>query len=250
VAEYLVNYESSGGEERRSFMQDRISIRAGVLLVATLAAPVATAAQSISSPYRFLDTRQEVGIVFGDVSAHTVRFGFGPPGGTVVGVRWGIELSGPLGLEVVATTIDGKRDVIDPARAEGNRRVGGADARLGTVDARLRFSLTGDRTWHDLTPFLLMGGGVVFDASGNQPADTLVDASDQFKFGSSFLGTMGMGVRWMASRTVALRGDGVFSLWKLKTPPGFSDSTLGFVAVEKSEWASALHFTLSAVIRF
>lgn len=212
--------------------------------------PLALAAQSIPSPYRYMESKQEVGLIVGTASVNTGRFGYGPSGGTVLGVRWGITLSGPLGFEVVTTALNGTRDVIDPSHAEGNRVVGQADDMLGTFDGRLRFSLTGDRTWHRLAPFIVVGGGLVFDMSGNQAADSVLDASDQFKFGTSFFGTMGGGVRWMVSDRFELRGDAVFSLWKLKTPPGFSDPTFGLVSVAKSEWANGGHFTISTAIRF
>jgi hypothetical protein len=231
-------------------MNVRIPYRVLGLWAAAVLMPALSAAQSIPSPYRYIETKQEVGLILGRASVNTGRFGYGPSGGTIVGVRWGINLSGPMGLEVVATGIKGTRDVIDPTHAEGNRNVGTADVLLGTIDGRLRFSLTGDRTWHDLAPFIVAGAGVVFDLSGNQSADSVLDASNQFSFSTSFFGTMGGGVRWMLTDRLELRGDGVFSLWKLKTPPGFSDSTLGFVSVAKSEWVNGGHFTLSTAIRF
>ena len=231
-------------------MNARIPFRALGLAAVAFLTPLLSAAQTIPSPYRYIDTRQEIGLILGRSSVNTGRFGYGPQGGTVVGVRWGINLSGPLGFEAVATGIKGTRDVIDPTHAEGNRKVGEADVLLGTVDARLRFSLTGDRTWHDLAPFIVAGAGLAFDMSGAQAADSLVDASNQFKFGTSFFGTMGGGVRWMLSERLALRGDGVFSLWKIKTPPGFSDPTLNLQSVAKSEWANGFHVTISTLIRF
>jgi len=231
-------------------MNVRIPFRALGLWAAVTLPPALSAAQSIPSPYRYIETKQEVGLILGRASVNTGRFGYGPSGGTIVGLRWGINLSGPMGLEVVGTGIKGSRDVIDPSHAEGNRVVGKADVLLGTLDGRLRFSLTGDRTWHDLAPFIVAGGGLVFDLSGNQSADSVLDASDQFTVSNSFFGTMGGGVRWMLSERLEVRGDGVFSLWKLKTPPGFSDPTLGFVSVAKSEWANGAHFTLSTAIRF
>lgn len=231
-------------------MNVRIPFQALCLCAVAALPPALSAAQSIPSPYRYIETRQEAGLILGKASVNTGRFGYGPSGGTIMGLRWGINLSGPMGLEVVATGIKGTRDVIDPSHAEGNRVVGKADVLLGTFDGRLRFTLTGDRTWHELAPFMVAGAGLVFDLSGSQPADALLDASDQFKFNASFFGTMGGGVRWMLSERLELRGDAVFSLWKLKTPPGFSDPTLGFISVAKSEWTNGGHLTLSTAIRF
>jgi len=222
-------------------------------LVATLlvaAAPMATSAQTVPSPFRFIETRQEAGIFAGAVSAARGRFGFGPGGGLTAGARWGIDLTGPLGFEATAGVISGTRDVVNPAKVVGDQRIGEADVRMGVVDARLRFTLTGDRTWHRLTPFVVAGGGLVFDASPTAALDAELEEDDRFQMTNSFFGTAGGGARLFLTERLALRGDAVFSLWKLKTPPGFSDPERGLTGVEEAEWVSALHWTLSAVIRF
>jgi len=230
----------------------RFRIAPGCLTAAAILmlAPRAGSGQTIPSPFRYIETRQEAGVLAGVTHAGTGRFGFGPSGGTRLGARWGIRLSGPLGFEGVAGVVSGKRDVINPARLEGDRKVGEADVLLGSVDARLRFTFTGDRSWHSLAPFLLAGGGIVFDMSKAQAVDEQLEARDRFAFGTSFLGTFGGGSHVYLTDRLALRGDAVFSLWKIKTPPGFSDPERGISGVAQSEWVNALHFTVSAVVRF
>jgi hypothetical protein len=231
-------------------MRIRTLPRALAAAAAFAALPVPGAAQRIPSPFRFVETRQEAGIFVGSSSVSAGRFGFGPAGGTQLGARWGVNLSGPLGLEGVASTISGSRDVVNPARAEGDRVVGEADVSIATLDARLRFTLTGNRTWHSLEPFIVAGGGIAFDLSGSDPTDEELEAQDRFDFGTSFFGTLGGGTRLSLTDRLALRGDAVFSLWKLKTPPGFSDPERGFERVEESQWVKGLHLSVSAVVRF
>lgn len=221
---------------------------AAALLLAT--APAASAAQSIPSAFRFVDTRQEVGLFVGTSSMAKGRFAFGPSGGITTGARWGIDLSGPLGFEAVAGVISGTRDIINPAKVVGDQKIGEADALAGIADARLRFTLTGDRTWHRMAPFIVAGAGVAFDLSGDAALDEELAADDRFSFGTSFFGTVGGGARVYLTDRLALRGDAVFSLWKIATPPGFSSPERGFDSVEKSEWVSGRHLTLAAVIRF
>lgn len=223
----------------------------GLMAVAIFAlAPTRVAGQTIPSPFRYVEARQEAGIFVGHTAAARGRFGFGPGGGLRAGALWGINLSGPLGFETTAGVIRGKRDVINPNRLEGDRKIGEEDSMLGTVDARLRFTFTGDRSWHDLAPYIVAGGGVVFDLSNAGALDQDLSQDDRFNFATSFLGTFGGGTHLHLSEGLALRGDAVFSLWKLSTPPGFSDPDLGIPSVEQSEWVSALHLTLAAVIRF
>lgn len=227
------------------------TISRGLAAAALLALiPVVAKSQSIPSAFRFVETRQEAGIFVGTASMAEGRFGFGPSGGREYGARWGIDLSGPLGFETVAGLISGTRDVINPAQVRGDRRIGEADATMATVDGRLRFTLTGDRTWHRMAPFIVAGGGIVVDMSEDSALDEELLANDRFDFGTSFFGTMGGGTRFFLTDHLALRGDAVFSLWKIKTPPGFSDPTRGFTSVERSEWASGLHLTIAALIRF
>ena len=230
----------------------RVRIARGCLTAAAtlLLVPVAGAAQTVPSPFRYVERKQEVGLLFGVTNAATGRFGFGPGGGMRLGARWGIRLSGPLGFEGVAGVISGTRDVVNPARLEGDRKIGEADARLGTIDARLRFTFTGERTWHSIAPFIVAGGGIVFDVAGAQPIDEQLESQDRFDFGSSFLGTFGGGTQVYLTDRLGIRGDAIFSLWKIKTPPGFSDPDRGIASVQASEWVNALHLTLSAVIRF
>lgn len=231
-------------------MHLRNSWRAPALAALLAMAPTATLAQTIPSPFRFVETRQEAGLFAGSSTVAGGRFGFGPKGGTLLGGRWGIDLSGPLGFEGVVGFISGTRDVVNPAQVVGDMRLGEADVRLGTVDARLRFTFTGDRTWHGLAPFIATGGGMVFDLSPSAALDEELLADDRFDFNSSFFGTLGTGVKFFVTERIALRGDAVFSLWKVDTPPGFSDQSRGFTAVEKSEWVSGRHLTLAAVIRY
>ncbi len=222
------------------------------LIVACLPSAVATpaAAQSIPSPYRFVDTRQEAALFAGTSSMSTGRFGFGPGGGVNMGARWGIDLSGFLGFEAAAGVISGTRDIINPAKVVGDLKIGEGDQRIATADARLRLTLTGDRTWHRLQPIFFTGGGIAIGIGGDASLDEALASKDRFEFGTSFLGTVGTGVRYMVTDRLALRGDAIFSLWKIGTPPGFTESARGFTNVERNEWASGRHLSLSLGYRY
>lgn len=230
----------------------RISARAALCAAALLSATAAesVAGQQIPSPYRFVETSQEIGVVAGLVNPATGRFGFGPSSLALVGARWGIQISGPLGFEAAADIRPGSRDVVDPGRSEGDRVVGEADVLLGSAEGRLVLTLTGDRTWNGLAPYVALGGGMIFDLSGDDPADEVLLPEDRFDFGSSFLGTAGLGSRLYLSDRFVLRGDGTFSLYKIDTPPGYSDPDRQFEAVEEGEWVSGLALTLSLGYRF
>ncbi|MDT8342323.1 MAG: hypothetical protein RQ751_12490, partial [Longimicrobiales bacterium] len=106
-----------------------------VAAVATL--PAAASGQSIPSPYRFIEKGQEISLFAGVIGTNTGQFGFGPRSAAAFGIRYGVEISGPLGLEVVTTLIPTERDVVNPSLGEGSRVVGDpAESFLVFLDAR------------------------------------------------------------------------------------------------------------------
>ncbi len=212
--------------------------------------PRALTAQTVPSPYRFLEFRQEAGPFVGFMSPGTGRFGFGPGSGPAWGARYGIDISGPFGLEAVVTHSPTQRDIIDPGRVEGDQVVGEMSSHVVMIDGRLRFSLTGDRAWHGLSPFLFTGGGVAFDVAGDESDLELILSDDRFKFGTTFVGILGSGLRWFPSERFLIRGDFSLSLWRLKTPRGFRDPARAFEGVGEKEWVSGPSFTLGASFRF
>ncbi len=197
------------------------------------------AGQSIPSPFRFFETKQEAGAFVGWIAPGTGRFEYGPGAGPMVGVRYGIELSGPISLEGVAQWIPTTRDVIDPRRQEGSRRIGEADATLVGADVRLKLSLTGPRTWHHLNPFALAGAGALWDLAKPAAIEDDLGEQDRFDFGTAVVGVLGGGVRWFATDHWIVRGDALLHVWKLDTPDGFRLSSRGFTDVGTSEWVNA-----------
>lgn len=212
--------------------------------------PRSSSGQTIPSPYRFIETRHEAGAFGGILEPDTGPFGFGPGQGILSGLRYSIELSGPFSLEGVTSVLLGERDVVDPRRAEGSRVVGRADTRLTSLDGRLKFALNGRRTWHGLGPYLLAGGGVVFDLAGESPADRELEDRDRYSFDTSFLGILGGGIRFLPSERLQFRVDAESRFWKLRTPAGFSDQDLNLGPVSREQWVSGLGLTLGAALRF
>jgi hypothetical protein len=231
-------------------MRPSFSTWGTVLVTVLVCAPSAIDAQSIPSPFDYLERRQELGLFSGWASFEEGRFGYGPSGGTPLGARYGIELSGPLGFEGTAAVIDGTRDVVDPGRVEGDRVIGQADALMTVIDARLRFTFTGRRSWHGFAPFFVAGGGLALDLADESDLDTQLLPEDVFEFGTSFFGNFGLGTRWFVTDRFALRGEGTFSLWKIDTPPGFSDPDRDFGNVEDGEWLRGTWLTLALLYRW
>ena len=231
------------------------SIRAAsaLWLLVTLAAaihPDAASGQTVPSPYRFVETRQEGGVFVGYVEAAAGRFDLGPRSGVLYGARYAIDVSGPFGLEGAVSYAPTTRSIIDPTRPEPDRTRGEADVALLLFDVRLRFSLTGRRTWHGLSPFVFAGAGAGIDLAEEPEGDLVLREEDRFDLGFALLGALGGGVRWMIAEDFLLRGDAHLTLWQLDTPEGFFDTSLGLEAPPQVEWANNGSFSLGLAYRF
>jgi hypothetical protein len=207
-------------------------------------------AQTIPSPYRFIEERQEGGAFVGYFDADPGRFGFGPKSALQTGIRYGLELAGPLGLEGVASVVPTERDVVNPGRDEGDRVVDIAESTLLFVEARLRFALTGRRTWRRLQPFAVAGIGLGMDVQGSQREDQLLLDADRFDFGTKFVGSFGGGTRVILGRKFTLRLDASLLLYQLGTPSGFSEPERNLGNVPENEWVAARGFTVGLAYRF
>ena len=118
------------------------------------------------------------------------------------------------------------------------------------VDARIRFSLTGARTWHRLAPFLMFGGGIVGNLAGPSDFDAELPSSERFGFGPSFLGVMGGGTRWIPFERLTLRVETSLSLWKVGTPVGFSNVEEDLEVFVQQEWLGVGSLVFGASYRF
>jgi opacity protein-like surface antigen len=209
---------------------------AGAIL--TLAGAANVQAQTVPSPFRYIENGQAVDVFIGVHNPERGRFGLGPGGGMAYGVRYSVEVGGPIGIEGVATYLGGNRDIVDPSRPETERVLGEEPADLLFIDARVRLSLPGRRTWHGMTPFILGGIGLGFGVTKHGPLEAELDAADRFRFGTAFGATLGGGARFLLSDRWALRADASLSLYRLDIPEGYRDPERDFGAVGESEWVS------------
>jgi hypothetical protein len=207
-------------------------------------------AQTIPSPYRFWETRQEAGPFAGWIAPGSGRFGYGPGAGPMIGVRYGLDFPGPLSIEGVVNWIPTTRDVVDPRREEGQGVIGSADANLLGVDARLKLSITGQRTWHGLNPFVIAGIGLMWDLAPTASVEEDLEATDRFDLGTAFVGQLGGGLRFFFNDHWIVRSDALLHVWKLDAPEGFRNPSRGFGDVGLSEWVNASSISLGVAYRF
>src|SRR5690625_1930250 len=112
-------------------------------------------------------------------------------------------------------------------------------------DLSVRFDLTGPRIYHNLMPFLIVGGGATFDLSSSAPIESEIAPEARFGFGTRFAGQIGAGIEGHASKRVALRLDASDVFWKLRTPQAFVGEEMA-----RSEWVQNLAISIGVVYNF
>lgn len=214
------------------------------VLLAVAGTVSAARAQTIPSSYEYIEKGQGLELFAGYLNTNEGQFGFGPSSGVTLGGRWGVEISGPLGLDLVATLLPSDRDVVNPARDEGDRVVGVAESALIFIEGRLRFAITGRRTWRSIQPYVYLGAGVGFDVMGDQQEDQLLVENDRFEFGTKFTGNGGLGARIFLADRWVLRTEAGFLIYQLSTPSGFADPARDLGVVPESEWVNGVGLSI------
>ncbi len=195
------------------------------LLLLALAAGAApgTAQERITSPYRFIEGRHEAGGYMAHVPGNRGAMGLGPGGGVLAGARYALDVGGgPFALEFGGFLLPTDRRIRFPA-ADGtiSDELGETDALVAALETRVRFTLTGPRTWYRTAPFLSMGGGLVGSFSGRTAEERELPDNVIAGFGPSFLGTLGAGTRFFITEQLVIRFEANAYYWKMGTPEGF-----------------------------
>lgn len=221
-----------------------------VAFIITVLGAGAASAQTLRSPYRFIDKDQHADVFAAYLHPSHGRLGAGPNSGYGAGLRWGIGISGPVALDLEATYAGLTRPVVDTAFAADSSRVvkGQANMDMLITMANIRFNLTGARTYHSIQPFALFGAGLAINFSGENGDDSKVARDVRFGFGTSFAGNAGAGFDYFVSPTIAVRADGGMVLWKLRAPNAFIVKGPGIIP--PSEWERNLKLSAGLTWHF
>lgn len=232
-----------------------------VLLAAAIpAAPGELAGQQeggppdIDTPYRWIDRSFRVAAYAGRLETGRGDLTIGPASTQIVGARTRVHLTGPVSLEGNLGYASSERAVIDPRPTSGPAAVDTVPFRWVVAEGALQFALTGQRTWHQLQPYALIGGGLI--AAVDEPrSDALADADAadlRFELNAAPTAVAGIGAEWHVSESVGVGFEVRDHLWRLTTPDGFfrgpvldnieeSDSP----APEETQWTNNLEFGVS-----
>jgi hypothetical protein len=192
-----------------------------VALLAAIPAAAQVGHDPESSPYRDLEHNQELTWLFGYDRARHDPAGVAPRSAALTGLRYEINLTGPLDFSVDLTRSFSERTKLDPAKPLATRVVGTQAAPIYAADLALALDLTGRKSWKHLVPQLRGGLGVV--------SSSAKDDSSGFSFGTPFAFTFGGGLKFVPGGRLQLRADLTDRIFKLSYPDSYyrkaSDNT-------------------------
>lgn len=213
---------------------------------------------SIDTPYDWVEGSIRVGGYVGRLAAGRGVMDLGPSSGQMIGARGRARVTGPISLEAGVGFGDSDRYVIDPRPASGPTRVDSLPLRWLLVEGGFQLSLTGNRTWHHLQPYALLGGGFVVGVDEpRSPAlpDPVADADSadfRFQLGAAPVAMAGIGTEVILSDRIGLGFEARDHLWRLNTPDGFFREEIlrtirdrGLKAPEESQWTNNLEFSVT-----
>lgn len=216
-------------------------------------------AQTIPSPYDFVDRGHGLFAYGTYVFTDRGTIGIGPGSGPAVGVGYGIRVSGPFVIDSRVAFFPTSRTVFNVVEADpeqiredptvGLDPIGEADLSLLLADASLRFDITGPRTWRGMQPYALLGAGAVVRLAADHSAEeALPEGSDlRVRFRSGVTGHFGGGVEWHLTDRFTVRLDARNLLWRLHVPTGFITADR---VIDDRQWAQTGHFSVGAGFRF
>lgn len=237
----------------------RLSRTAPLVALSLLLAAASAAAQTIPSPYQYIESSQRMGAFVGylflspDVSLNdTLDIGIAPRSAPVFGLRHGVRVSGPLDFQTTLSVIPSSRDlwtveysadslVVTPVPAEES-----VASTLVSLDVGLRLGLTGPRTWRGLAPFVGATGGLIADVRGTFEAEEDFREDVLFRFGPAFALGANLGTDWFPAPNTSLRLELQGHLWRVSPPTGFAPLR----ATAPSEWNPGAGVTVGAAIHF
>ena len=192
-----------------------------VVSLAALPAAAQVGHDPASSPYRDLEHKQEITWLFGYLRARHDPAGVAPRSAAMTGLRYELNLVGPLAFSADLTRSFSERQVLDPAKPRATREAGTQTTPVYAADLALAVDLTGRKSWHNIVPQVRAGLGVV--------SSRAKDDSSGYSFGTPFAFNFGGGLKFVPGGRLQLRMDMTDRVFKLSYPDSYyrkaSDNT-------------------------
>ena len=200
-----------------------------------------------NSPFRDVETSQELTFFGGHFSPGRDQIGVAPRSGPMYGLRYEIHVGGPAFLMARWSHVNSERFPIDPTKTGSAAQLGKKSVSLNLYDVNLAVNLTGEKSFHHIIPIVNFGAGVA--------SCGCAVASDPYKFGTPFAFSFGGGLRYVPGGRFQLRADWNDYLYQLKYPTQYYINVAGGGAAagpsqSRSFWKNNGALTLGASYLF
>ena len=203
------------------------------------------------SPYRDLRYTQFVSATAGYLFGDGGQFGVGPHRGLVATLRHEFLADRTLSVALLGGYSRLERNFADPFSPAEPRIRGPIEHRVLFGEGVLQLNATGGKTWHGLAPYFSAGIGLAF-------AETVVQDTSRYRFGTKFYLAPALGLRAFLSRRLFLRLEARSVFWNLSYPDSFRQDPDGFGPLQpllagrpRKEWVPSpmLHAGLGFALR-
>jgi hypothetical protein len=199
------------------------------------------------SPFRDLETSQELTFFGGRFMAGLDPVGVAPRSGPMYGLRYEIHVGGPALLMARWAHVNSERFPIDPTKSGAAAQLGRRSVSLNLYDVDLVINLTGQKSFHHIVPVVNLGAGIASCSCTVQP--------DPYTFGTPFAFSFGGGLRYVPGGRFQLRADWGDYLYQIKYPAAYYlTPTTGTAAAgsnqARSFWKNNRSLTLGASLLF
>lgn len=216
-------------------------------------------AQTITSPYEYVDGTQRAGLHVGylfldpDVRMNdSTQLDMAPRSAPVVGLRYGVRIGGPLEFQTTLSVIPTRRqlwtvDFNADSTVTTPAVLGTTRSTVVAADVALRLGLTGTRTWHDLAPYVAASVGLAGDVLGRTELEKEeVPVVALYRFGPSFALGGQLGTDWYPTPRTSIRVEAQGFLWRVTLPQAFAPGrTTG-----RGEWNPGAGITVGGAFHF
>ncbi len=226
-------------------MKQFISALALALVATTARAQVGHLPEN--SPYRDLETSQELTFLGGHYRSGKDPIGIAPRDGPMYGLRYQIHVGGPAYLMARWSHVNTERFPIDPTKIGTAQQLGKQNVSVNLYDIDLSLNLTGQKSFHDIVPVVNFGAGVASCSCSVK--------SDPYTFGTPFAFSFGGGLRYVPGGRFQLTADWNDYLYQLKYPAAYYVTPTGGTAAvtgnqARSFWKNNRALTLGASLLF
>ena len=227
-------------------MKHSLSALALAVFATTAGAQVGHLPQN--SPFRDVETRQELTFFGGHFNAGGDPAGVAPRSGPMYGLRYEIHVGGPAFLMARWSHVNSERFAVDPTKTGAAAQLGKKSVSLNLYDVNLAVNLTGEKSFHHIIPIVNFGAGL-----GSCGCSV---ALDPYTFGTPFAFSFGGGLRYVPGGRFQLRADWNDYLYQLKYPNQYyiapTGATVGVVGPRQSRsfWKNNGALTVGASFLF